>query len=155
MEGRSAIDNDAAIAPSAGPRFRKEETCARDFSPSGVAADDLVRLERLCARGMAPVLDPPASASPSSTGTVEVPFPVGVAACFRVAVLAAAGGLSLSVLDPGGAPLIATASSEPFAVVPVDGTVCVRDLGTYRAVVRLATLDGATVSVQIWQASRD
>jgi hypothetical protein len=106
---------------------------------------------------MAPVLDPPVSASPSPAGIVDIPFPVGVAACFRVGVVASAGGLSLSVLDPRGAPLIAAASSEPVGVVPVDGTVCVRDLGTYRVVVRLASapLDGATVSVQIWQASRD
>jgi hypothetical protein len=156
-DGRASIDGDAVVPPSSGARFRKEEGCARDFGSTGAALDDMAELERLCARGMTPLFAVPLQARASSTGVVDVPFSVDAPACLRVGAVAPVAGLSLSVFDPHGAPLLNASSSEPFGIVPVDGTVCVRDLGTYRTVVRLAgaAADGATVCVQIWQATRD
>src|SRR5437868_5257111 len=55
-------------------------------------------------------------------------------------------------------PALASAASvEPLGVVPADGTVCVREPGTYRALVHLSgsPVEGASLVVQIWQASRD
>ena len=48
-------------------------------------------------------------------------------------------------------------SMETIAVVPVDGTVCVREPGVYRLVVKPAPAnsEARTLSVQVWQASRD
>lgn len=156
-DGRAWVDGNVDVPPSFGARFRKEEGCARDFGSTGGAVDDMAELERLCARGMTALFGAPVQARASSAGVVEVPFAVETPACLRVGAVAPVAGLSLSVLDAHGAPLLNTSSSEPFGIVPVDGTVCVRDLGTYRAVVRLvgAAADGATVYVQIWQATRD
>jgi hypothetical protein len=88
---------------------------------------------------------------------VEVPFDVTVATCLRAAAVAVPGGLSVALIDPRGAPVASASSLEPFGVVPVDGTVCVRETGTYRALVGLSSgpADAANVTVQIWQASRD
>jgi len=156
-ERRSAVEGGAASASLAGPRFRKEEGCARDFKSSGAALEDVASLERLCAQGMAPLLAEPASVRASSAGVVEVPFQVGSAACLRAAAVAAGGALSVSLVDPRGAPLANASSIEAIGVVPVDGPVCVREPGAYRTVVRISSppAEATNVTVQVWQASRD
>jgi hypothetical protein len=138
-------------------RFRKEEGCARDFQASGGATQDLAVLERLCAQGMTPLLPEPAVV-PLPSGVAEVPFKVGSAACLRAAVVAGPNASpTLSLVDPRGATLANAASNEAVGVVPTDGTVCVREIGTYRAVVRLSagSSDAGAAMLQIWQASRD
>jgi hypothetical protein len=156
-ESRAALEAGTAAVTPAASRFRKEEGCARDFKSSGTAREDVVSLERLCAQGMASLLSEPASAIATAAGIVEVPFKVTSPACLRGAVVAATGGLSFSLVDPRGASLASASSTEPVGVVPVDGTVCVREPGGYRAVVRLSAppVEAASVTVQIWQASRD
>jgi hypothetical protein len=153
-ETRSANDAGAALA---GTRFRKEEGCARDFKSSGTAQDDVASLERLCAQGMAPLLAEPTSARASSAGVVEVPFQVSSSACLRAAAVAGAGAISVSLVDPRGGSLASASSVEPLGVVPVDGPVCVREPGSYRAVVRISpsSAEATNVTVQVWQASRD
>jgi hypothetical protein len=147
----------ATTSALAGPRFRREEGCARDFKSSGTALEDVAALERLCAQGMAPLLAEPVSARASSAGVVEVPFQLGSAACVRAAVVAAGGALSLSLVDPRGAPVANASSIEPLGVVPVDGTVCVREPGAYRTIVRISSpnAESTNVTVQVWQASRE
>jgi hypothetical protein len=146
-----------ASAMLAWPRFRREEGCARDFKPTGKALEDVAALERLCAQGMAPLLAEPVSARASSAGLVEVPFQLGSAACVRAAAVAAGGSLSMSLVDPRGAQVAVASSIESLGVVPVDGTVCVREPGAYRTVVRVASpsAESTNVTVQVWQASRD
>jgi hypothetical protein len=156
-EARFAAQLGAAGSTTSGSPFRKEEGCARDFKATGAATGDMASIERLCAQGMAPLFPEPRATKPSPAGVLEVPFQVGSAACLRTAVVAGAGGLSISLLDPRGATLLSATSTEPLGVLPVDGTVCVRETGAYRAVVRLAapSADPPSVTVQIWQATRD
>jgi hypothetical protein len=152
-----AADAGAASASQAAPRFRREEGCARDFKSTGAPLDDVALLEKLCAQGMAPLLAEPVSLRSSSAGVVEIPFQVGSAACLRAAVVAGGGALSVSLVDPRGAPLANASSIEPLGVVPVDGPVCVREPGAYRTVVRISSpsSEATNVTVQVWQASRD
>lgn len=156
-DNRAGAESNGASAPTASPRFRKEEGCARNFKSNGAARDDVVLLERLCAQGMAPLLPEPVTTTASSAGLVEVPFKVASAGCLRGGAVAPAGALSIAFLDPHGASLVSASSTEPLGVVPVDGTICVREPGAYRAVVRLspAPSEATNVTVQIWQASRD
>jgi hypothetical protein len=157
VEGQRAADGGLAGPALAGPRFRKEEGCARDFKSSGTAVEDIASLEHFCAQGMAPVLTEPANARASAAGVVEVPFQVGSAACLRAAAVATAGAISVSLVDPRGASLAHASSIEPIGVVPVDGPVCVREPGAYRTVVRISSpsAEATNVTVQVWQASRD
>jgi hypothetical protein len=156
-DSRLGAEPGGPSAPTASPRFRKEEGCARDFKSNGAPRDDIARLERLCAQGMVPLLPEPVSATASPAGVVEVPFKVASAGCLRGGAVAPAGALSIAFFDPRGASLISASSTEPLGVVPVDGTICVREPGAYRAVVRLspAPSEATNVTVQIWQASRD
>jgi hypothetical protein len=156
-EGRIAAEAGALGPALAGPRFRKEEGCARDFKSSGTPVEDVATLERFCAQGMAPILTEPVSARASSAGVVEVPFQVGSAACLRAAAVASAGSLTVSLVDPRGVSLADASSVQPLGVVPVDGPVCVREPGAYRTVVRVSSpsAEATNVTVQVWQASRD
>jgi hypothetical protein len=148
----SRAGDESAAVPLAGPRFRKEEGCARDFQAGGSQREGLALLERLCAQGMAPLLAEPLSTTASAVA--EVPFQVATAGCLRAGAVSAGGALSMTLVDPRGSVLSAASSTEPVAVVPIDGTLCVRVPGTYRAAVRLS--GGASqVTVQIWQAYRD
>jgi hypothetical protein len=150
-----AFDAGATGFVSVGSRFRKEEGCARDFKTSGTAMEDVARLEHLCAQGMVAILPEPASLR-STAGVVDVPFRLASPACVRAAAVSSAGPLSISLLDSRGATLATASAFEPLAVVPTDGTVCVRDPGSYRALVRLApATEPANVALQIWQAVRD
>jgi hypothetical protein len=155
-EARARLEAGATTPSPAGPRFRKEEGCARDFKPSVTASQDLAELARLCGQGMAPLFTEAASAV---SGGVEVPFRITSAGCFRAAVVAAQAGLSMSLLDPQGVVLAAGSSAEPFALVPVDGNVCVREPGDYRAIVRMSIprepRPASSMTIQVWQASRD
>lgn len=94
---------------------------------------------------------------PAAGGTSDVPFRLGSASCFRAAVVTGAGGLALSLVDARGGVLAATTTTEAFGLVPSDGTVCVREGGSYRVIVRQQgpSRDSAQTTVQIWQASRD
>ncbi len=156
------VDSAAPVASAPSkppPRFRVEEGCARDFKASGDPTRDLGELERLCAPGLAPVLDPAQSARPTSgDGALEVPFRVtGSTACLRAGALGIAPGQVLSLENTRGTVLATAAATDTMAVVPVDGTVCVREAGGYRFVVKPApsALEARTLSVQVWQASRD
>jgi len=159
----------AASPPSKPPpRFRAEEGCARDFRASGDPGRDLGELERLCAQGLAPILEPTESTRASGEGPVEVAFRVaGSTSCLRAGALGIAPGQVLSLENARGTVLAATAATDTVAVVPVDGTVCVREPGGYRFVVKPAPSpseattsearpsEARTLSVQVWQASRD
>jgi hypothetical protein len=156
LAGDSRDPDAASTLVTSTPRFRRDEGCTRDFSPSGTASQDIARLERLCAQGLAPVLTEPISTS-SAGGISEVPFRLGSASCFRAAAVTGSGGLALSLVDAHGNVLAATTTTEAFSLVPSDGTVCVREGGAYRVIVRQqgASKDAAQTTVQIWQASRD
>jgi hypothetical protein len=117
--------------------------------------EDVARLEHLCAQGMVAILPEPISAR-ATAGVVDVPFRLASPACVRAAAVSPAGPLSISLLDSRGVALATASSFEPLAVVPTDGTVCVRDPGSYRALVRLApATEPANVALQVWQATRD
>jgi hypothetical protein len=157
----AGIDGAAPIgsAPTKPPaRFRIEEGCARDFKPSGEPARDIGELERLCAQGLAPMLGPNETARSSGAEPVEVPFRVtGSTACLRAGAVGVAPGQVLSLESARGTVLAASMATETTAVVPVDGTVCVREAGTYRLIVKPlpAGAEARTLSVQVWQAARD
>jgi hypothetical protein len=75
----------------------------------------------------------------------------------RAGAVGIAPGQVLSLENAKGKVLASATSAETIAVVPVDGTVCVREPGTYRLVVKPAGAGGEarTLSVQVWQASRE
>jgi hypothetical protein len=159
-DGGAADTAAPATSAAAKPplRFRIEEGCARDFKASGEPGGDLGELERLCAQGLAPVLPPAENTRPSATGTVEVSFRVtGSTACLRAGAVGVLPGQVLSLESAQGKLLAAATSTETIAVVPVDGTVCVREAGVYRLVVKPppASTEARTLTVQVWQASRD
>jgi len=134
-----------------------EDGCARDFKTSGEPSRDLAELERLCAQGLTPVLAPTENARPAGTSAVEVFFRVtGSTVCLRAGAVGVSFGQILSLESAPGKVLAAAAATETIAVVPVDGTVCVREPGVYRLVVKAApSAEARTLSVQVWQASRD
>jgi hypothetical protein len=148
-----------ASAPVKPPlRFRIEEGCARDFKSSGELARDLGELERLCAQGLAPILGPTESARSSGAEPLDVPFRVtSSTACLRAGAVGVAAGQVLSLENARGTVLASALATETTAVVPVDGTVCVREPGAYRLIVKPppAAAEARTLSVQVWQATRD
>jgi hypothetical protein len=148
----------ASVPSKPPPRFRAEEGCARDFRASGEPSRDLGELERLCAPGLAPVLSATENTRASGFEGVEVPFRVtSSTSCLRAGALGVAPGQVLSIENTRGGVLAAALASDTIAVVPVDGTVCVREAGTYRFVVKpgAASSEARTLTVQVWQASRD
>src|SRR6266508_6387261 len=156
--GRASPETNEQRELRLGSRFRREDGCARDFKSSGEAARDLVELGRLCGQGMAPLLTDAMTGSAPPGGTVEATFRVtGSSACLRAGTVASGGGLSLSLLNQRGELLAGSSSTESLTVAPVDGTVCVREPGAYRAVVRVAPTASATstLTIQVWQAARD
>jgi len=156
--GVDAAVPDVVVAPKPPARFRGEEGCARDLKPSGEASRDLGELERLCAQGLAPVLAPTEMTPSSGNAPVEIAFRVtGSTACLRAGVVGVLPGQILSLESARGKVLASAASTETINVVPVDGTVCVREPGTYRLVVKPApgSSEARTLSVQVWQAARD
>jgi hypothetical protein len=66
-------------------------------------------------------------------------------------------GQVVTLENAQGKVLAAAASTETIALVPVDGTVCVREAGVYRLVIKpgSAAPEARTLTVQVWQASRD
>lgn len=81
----------------------------------------------------------------------------GSTACLRAGVVGVVPGQVVSLESAHGKVLAAAVSTETIAVVPVDGTVCVREAGAYRLVLRAAPTgsEARTLTVQVWQASRD
>ena len=149
---------DATAAAKPPTRFRGEEGCTRDFKTSNEASRDLGELERLCAQGLSPVLAPAEMTQSSGSQPVEVAFRVaGSTACLRAGAVGIAPGQVISLESAKGKVLAAVTSVEAIAVVPVDGTVCVREPGTYRLDVKPAatSTEARTLSVQVWQASRE
>ena len=118
-------------------KFRRADGCARDYKPSGSLGRDMSELQRLCAQGMAPLSDA-ATVTVPLDGRAEATFRVASpGVCLRAGVVALSGALSLSLIGPTGDALASASSVEPLSVVPVDGTVCVREPGAYRAAVRV------------------
>jgi hypothetical protein len=152
----SAVEAGAATELPPGPRFRREDGCARDFKPSTSTSRDMDEVRRLCAQGMAP-LSAPVAASVAG-GAAEVPFRLTASgACLRAAALASSGSVSLALLGPSGDVLASASSNEPLVVTPIDGTVCVREPGAYRAVVHFLSQpsEGSSVTIQVWQAKKE
>ena len=147
----------ARIGSAGKPRFRREEGCARDLRLDGGADGDMAELQRLCAQGMLPILPEIAVATALRGANVETPFRVTAApACLRAAVVADTPGLAMSLVGPAGEVLARATSADAIGVIPVDGTVCVREPGTFNVLVKAADgSEGASVRVQIWQATRD
>jgi hypothetical protein len=158
--GSGLLDAASGAAPAVElvpvPRFRWEEGCARDFKSSGTASRDIAELQRLCAQGMAPISEPVVAAVRG--GAAEATFRITAAgACLRAGAVAPSGGISLSLLSPVGEVLASASSTEPLSVAPMDGTVCVREPGPYRAMVRVPALttEVSSVTIQVWQAKKD
>ncbi|HMJ52188.1 MAG TPA: hypothetical protein VK540_08935 [Polyangiaceae bacterium] len=151
----AAPASSASAKPPA--RFRIEEGCARDFKSAQDPSRDLGELERLCAQGLAPILAPADTTRPTGSDVIEVPFRVGGStACLRAGAVGVAAGQAISLETAQGKVLAAATSTDTIAVVPVDGTVCVREAGVYRLVVKpSAGSEARTLTVQVWQASRD
>lgn len=148
----------AAVSAKPPARFRAEEGCARDFKASGEASRDLGELERLCAQGLKPLLASTDGTRSSASEPVEVAFRItGSTACMRAGVVGIAPGQGLSLESAQGKVLATATSTDVIAVVPVDGTVCVREAGVYRLVIKSppGSTEARTLSVQVWQASRD
>jgi hypothetical protein len=148
----------ASTPPKPPARFRIEEGCARDFKPSGEAARDIGELERLCAQGLAPMLGPTESMRSSGAEPLDIPFRItGSTACLRAGAVGVAAGQVLSLENARGTVLASAMATDTTAVVPVDGTVCVREAGAYRLIVKPppAGAEARTLSVQVWQAARD
>jgi len=151
----AAIDLPAVPAP----RWRREDGCARDWTPSSDPARDVAALGKLCAQGMAALL-PEASMIRVRPGrTAEVPFTLAVpGTCLRAAAAGGPGGISLSLWS-GQKPLANVSSFEPAVLAPPDGPVCVREAGPYRIALGVAPADAAdaevSIAVQVWQAASD
>jgi hypothetical protein len=140
------------------PRFRIEEGCARDFKATGELGRDIAELERLCAQGLAPILGPTEISRSSGAEPLDVPFRItGSTACLRGGAVGVAPGQVLSLENARGTVLGSAMATETTAVVPVDGTVCVREAGAYRLILKPppAAAEARTLSVQVWQAARD
>ena len=162
--GADALDTAAAVdagpvvvGASTGPRFRRADGCARDYKPSGSAERDMSELQRLCAQGMAPLSDA-ATAPVAVDGAAEATFRVtSPGVCLRAGAVAPSGALSLSLIGPSGEALASASSAEPLSVAPIDGTVCVREPGPYRAVIRVLGSPGevSSVTIQVWQAKKE
>jgi hypothetical protein len=164
--GADAAPPLATAAPKPPPRFRLEDGCARDFKASGDSGRDLAELERLCAQGLAPILGPAENTRAFGVEPVEVAFRVtGSTACLRAGALGIAPGQILSLENARGAVLATAVATDTLGVVPVDGTVCVREAGAFKFVLKPAPSpppssaaspsEARTLSVQVWQASRD
>jgi hypothetical protein len=156
--GADSAAPSASVPVKPPARFRIEEGCARDFKASGEPASDLAELERLCAQGLAPILAATETTRTPASGQLEIPFRVGGStACLRAGAVGIAPGQVLSLEGAQGKLLASAASTETIAVVPIDGTVCVREAGAYRFVVKPApsSAEARTLTVQVWQATRD
>jgi hypothetical protein len=72
-------------------------------------------------------------------------------------VVATGTGLSVALEGPGGELLASVRSSESLGLLPVDGPICVREPGPYRATVHLASSapEATNVAMQVWQSGRD
>ena len=157
----AGLDSAALTVPAPPVRsvpFRIEEGCARDFKPSGDPNRELSELERLCGQGLAPMLAASEITRPSTSAPVEVPFRVTASmACLRAGVVGTVPGQILTLEGPRGVTLASVAAIDSIAVVPADGTVCVREPASYRLVVQppLAGTEARTLTVQVWQAARD
>jgi hypothetical protein len=149
----------AASVPMKPPApFRVEEGCARDFKASTEPGRDIATLERLCAQGLSPILSDDEITRPSTNEAVEIPFRVtGSTACLRAGAVGLAPGQVVLLENVRGTVLAAAAATDNLAVVPADGTVCVREAGAYRMVVKPApsVAEARTLFVQVWQAARD
>jgi hypothetical protein len=156
MADASTVEASAVSELAPGPRFRREEGCARDLKSSASASRDIDELRRLCAQGMAPLSTPVVVTA--AGGIAEAPFRLNVSgACLRAAAVAASGAVSLALVGPSGEILASASSAEPLVVTPADGTVCVREPGAYRAVVRFLSQpnEGSSVTIQVWQAKKE
>jgi hypothetical protein len=145
-------------APLAGERFIAAEGCARDMRVRGPLGKSLAELGRLCAQGMKAV-DDVVQASVAPGESIDASWSVASRPmCLRVGVVATSGDLSIALEGPGGL-LAEVRSSELVGLLPVDGPICVREPGLYRATVHLSARaadasprapDGASVALQIW-----
>jgi len=154
----SAADAGPAAELAPGPRFRRADGCARDYKASGSAGRDMSELQRLCAQGMAPLSDAATAPVAVDGGVAEATFRVTSAGvCLRAGAVASSGALSLSLIGPSGDLLASASSAEPLSVAPIDGTVCVREPGPYRAVIRVLGSPGevSSVTIQVWQAKKE
>ena len=154
---------ETAAAPPAenvGPRWRREDGCARDWAPSGDPVKDVVALGALCAQGTVPVLPEAAVVRVLAGRSARVDFtPTKLPSCLHVTAAATTGGLSVSLRGPAGNAIAGIWSNDGAVLAPPDGPVCVRDAGTYQAVVSVTPADAsnaeARVAVQIWRAGSD
>jgi hypothetical protein len=143
------------------PRWRREDGCARNWAPAGDPSKDVVALGRLCAQGTTAVFAQPALIRVTAGRPARVPFALTAApACLYVAAAADSGGISVSVLSPQGDAVASISSTDPAALVPPDGPVCVREAGGYQVAVSVAAAADAAgaaagVAVQIWRAAVD
>jgi hypothetical protein len=62
-------------------------------------------------------------------------------------------------MSPQGQAIASLSSTDPAALAPPDGPVCVREAGTYRLVVSVPASDASSsemgVAVQIWRTATD
>lgn len=141
-----------------GPRWRREDGCARDWAPTGDPSRDVLALGKICAQGMAPVSPEPSLIRVLPGHSARIAFTLtGPPTCLRAALAANSGGLSLAVLGPRGEILAGVSSTDSAAVAPPDGPVCVREGGTYTLFVSVPAADASgteiTVSAKAWRTS--
>lgn len=149
------------VPPIVAPRWRREDGCARNWAPAGDPSTDVMALGRICAQGTAALFAQPAVIRVAPGRAARVPFALtATPACLYAAAAANSGGLSVSLLSPQGDAVASISSTEPVALAPPDGPVCVRQAGTYQVQINVAAATDASsaaaaVAVQIWRAAPD
>jgi hypothetical protein len=151
-----SIERDASSVEPMEEHFAAAEGCAREVHPRKPLERALSELGRSCAPGMTGVSEL-VKATSTGDAPVEVRFSVpSYPVCLRVGAVASGGALSLSLVGPRGEPLGRVRSRDPVALLGSDGPICVRDAGSYLAVLRMpAQSPSADIALQVWQSGRE
>jgi hypothetical protein len=123
--------------------------CARDVSPTRVAAHDLIELARFCAQGLRPVTQKTALVEVGAPQ--ELTFPVLANRCVRALAASDGPALSMTLSDDAGRTLAGGGFGEPIGVMPPQGPVCVRAAGLLHVAITAAAR--ANVVVGLYQSS--
>lgn len=131
-----------------------DESCALGFEPSGGAELQLAALAERCAAGMSALGDKPERLSLAANAAGLYSFSIADASrCIRALAVATPSveALELELLDDANHSYGIDARAGTFAMVGVDGVVCLKSPGRYRARVR-ARRGSGDVSVRVYQA---
>ena len=128
--------------------------CYGDFTPSGNARADLIRLTRSCGvaggmRAITPVrVEEQADGDPVDRYTFFVPY---AGSCYRVFAVGGRGveDLDLLLRGPEGEDVVADLSHDPFPVLPPNEPICIGTPGLYQLEVSVFRGSGR-YAVQVW-----